>query len=154
LDGRDWDYQGARAAGEHGVLVWQLDLLRCGMQNLPRRFLALTFALFTGAGFAQAPPDTPTNPSSSVLQRRTMHFLDPGNGAWTADQIATMSRIRDAAVSDDYSRAMSSYFGSSHRSKSPGVASRSTGSARRLPSVSTKSRHRLPLINSNRLAFM
>jgi carboxypeptidase Q len=102
LDGRDWDYQGARAAGEHGVLVWQLDLLRCGMQNLPRRFLALTFALFTGAGFAQAPPDTQTNPSSSVLQRRTMHFLDPGNGAWTADQIATMSRIRDAAVSDDY----------------------------------------------------
>ena len=42
----------------------------------------------------------------------------------------------------------------SHRSKSPGVASRSTGSARRLPSVSTKSRHRLPLMNSNRFAFM
>jgi carboxypeptidase Q len=30
------------------------------------------------------------------------HFLDPGYGAWTAEQIAAMDRIRDAALSDDY----------------------------------------------------
>jgi len=29
-------------------------------------------------------------------------FPDPGLGAWTADQIAAMDRIRDAALSDDY----------------------------------------------------
>jgi hypothetical protein len=36
-----------------------------------------------------------------------------------------------------------------HRSKSAGTARRSIGSVCRLPSVSTKSKHRLPAMNSN-----
>jgi Zn-dependent M28 family amino/carboxypeptidase len=33
------------------------------------------------------------------------HFLDPGDGAWTREQLATMDRIREAALSDDYALA-------------------------------------------------
>jgi carboxypeptidase Q len=66
-----------------------------------RRALALTFLLFTALAFAQAPPTRQTSPPSE-LQRRMSHFLDPGVGAWTAGQIVTMNRIREAALSDDY----------------------------------------------------
>ena len=56
------------------------------------------FSLLTTFAVAQ----TPSNPPSSPLQSQMAHVLDPGNGVWTAEQLATMGRIRDAAITDDY----------------------------------------------------
>ncbi len=57
--------------------------------------------LLAAAASAQAPPSPQTGPPNA-LQQRMAHFLDPGNGAWTAQQIAVMDRLRDGALSDDY----------------------------------------------------
>ena len=61
----------------------------------------LALALFTALGFAQA-PSNPQQDAPNELQQRISHFLDPGNGAWATEQIDAMSRIREAALSDDY----------------------------------------------------
>ena len=45
---------------------------------------------------------TASNPPSAAMQSRMAHFLSPGNGAWSAEQIANMDKLRDAAISDDY----------------------------------------------------
>ena len=36
------------------------------------------------------------------MQSRIDRFLTPGTGAWTPDQLATLARLREAAMSDDY----------------------------------------------------
>src|SRR5271156_5961766 len=46
---------------------------------------------------AQQPP-----PANSPLMQRMSAFLDVPNGAWTPQQIATMNRLRDAALTDPY----------------------------------------------------
>jgi Zn-dependent M28 family amino/carboxypeptidase len=64
------------------------------------RLCALVF-LATGA---RAQPTTAAQspaPAETLRQRMT-RFLDPGTGVWTAEQIATMGRIRDAALADEY----------------------------------------------------
>jgi Zn-dependent M28 family amino/carboxypeptidase len=61
---------------------------------------AVPFSLLTAFAVAQ----TPANPPTNTLQAQMAHFLDPGNGAWTEEQIATMGRIRDAATTDDYAQ--------------------------------------------------
>jgi carboxypeptidase Q len=43
-------------------------------------------------------PITPT--ASSPCQERIMRLMKSSTGAWTADQIATMARLRDAAQQD------------------------------------------------------
>ena len=50
---------------------------------------------------AAAPPTSPASP----MQRRINAFLDPGTGAWGPDEVRTMGRIREAAMSDDYALA-------------------------------------------------
>src|SRR6202161_1532039 len=71
------------------------------MKNFHPLCILLSVALFVDAADAQAPSNAPaTSPNS--MQRRIKQFLDPGTGAWTAEQIAVMDRVRDAALSDDY----------------------------------------------------
>src|SRR5271170_6595130 len=55
----------------------------------------LTLAAAT-VSFAQPPA------SQSPMQHRIASLLDVPNGAWTAQQIATMGRLRDAALTDPY----------------------------------------------------
>src|ERR1700721_1548399 len=38
----------------------------------------------------------------SAMQTRLEGMLSPGNGAWTPEQLATMGRLRDAALDDPY----------------------------------------------------
>jgi Zn-dependent M28 family amino/carboxypeptidase len=68
--------------------------------------LSVLMVLLAGVS---SPAQTPTPSASgapaaqpSLLKRRIMHLIDPGNGAWSADEVATMSRIRDAAMADEY----------------------------------------------------
>src|SRR5580698_6012564 len=61
-------------------------------------FAALcTFAL---PALAQTPPSAP--PAQPTVQDRIARMMSPGTGAWTTDQLATMSRLRDAALTDPY----------------------------------------------------
>jgi len=71
------------------------------MRKLSLPTLASALTLLAAAGFAQAPPSPPAA-APNPLRARMAHVLDPGDGAWTAQQIAAMDRIRDAALSDDY----------------------------------------------------
>ena len=71
------------------------------MKKLPLHFSLLTIALITAAADAQAPSNPSAAPPSS-FQQRIKRFVDPGTGAWTVEQTATMSRIREAALSDGY----------------------------------------------------
>jgi len=72
------------------------------MQKLPLCFLASTLSLISAAGFTQTPSSPPPAAPPNAPRHRMAHFLDPGNGAWTPEQIAAMGRIREAALSDDY----------------------------------------------------
>ncbi len=58
--------------------------------------LAATIAL--PRGYAQQP----SQPPSAVMQTRMERFLAPETGAWTPEQIVTLARLRDAALTDDY----------------------------------------------------
>jgi carboxypeptidase Q len=71
------------------------------MKNISCSFGLLTLALVAAAADAQSPSNTPA-PSPNSFQQRIKQFFDPGTGAWTAEQVAAMGRIRDAALSDDY----------------------------------------------------
>jgi hypothetical protein len=64
------------------------------------RFFVL--ALLAASGNAQSPPSPQAPSPAATLQRRMAKVLDPGTGVWTAQQIATMSQLRDAALADDY----------------------------------------------------
>jgi carboxypeptidase Q len=44
----------------------------------------------------------PTPPANSPLMQRMSAFLDVPNGAWTPQQITTMNRLRDTALTDPY----------------------------------------------------
>jgi carboxypeptidase Q len=65
-----------------------------------------TFLIAGAASFLCLPcraqaPDPPA-PSSSSYQERIMRLMKSSTGAWTTDQIATMARLRDAALQDSY----------------------------------------------------
>ena len=47
---------------------------------------------------AQTGPAAP----AAAMQDRMARFMGGGTGAWTSEQLATMDRIRDAALNDDY----------------------------------------------------
>jgi carboxypeptidase Q len=64
------------------------------------RALQAALLLATAAPcLAQQAPAPPTN---SPLMERMSAFLDAPNGAWTPDQILTMNRLRDTALTDAY----------------------------------------------------
>jgi Zn-dependent M28 family amino/carboxypeptidase len=71
------------------------------MRKVSSPFAACSLAVLALAAAAQTPPVTAAAPPGP-LQQRMAHFLDPGSGAWTPEQITVMGRIRDAAISDDY----------------------------------------------------
>src|SRR5580704_8941234 len=61
-------------------------------------FAALcTFAL---PALAQTPPSAP--PAQPTVQDRIARMMSPGTGAWTTDQLAIMTQLRDAALTDPY----------------------------------------------------
>jgi Zn-dependent M28 family amino/carboxypeptidase len=67
---------------------------------IPKIFLIAGFASYLCSPCeAQTPPPSAA-PSS--YQERIMHLMKSSTGAWTADQIATMARLRDAALQDSY----------------------------------------------------
>jgi Zn-dependent M28 family amino/carboxypeptidase len=99
------------------------------MRKFPPRFPALLLLIAGTSGLAQTaspalaaqtpsqsvsaqtprppvPAPAPSPPASGApaksLQQRMTHLINPGNGAWSAAEIATMNRIREAAMTDDY----------------------------------------------------
>jgi Zn-dependent M28 family amino/carboxypeptidase len=70
---------------------------------MTRRIYALVVvsSVLFAALSTQAQQQTPA-PPSAAMQTRLQRFLSPGTGAWTAAQLATLGRLRDAAMSDDY----------------------------------------------------
>jgi hypothetical protein len=64
------------------------------------RFFVLV--LLATAAHAQSPAAAQAPAPAAPLFQSTTSFLDPGTGAWTAQQIATMRQLRDAALADDY----------------------------------------------------
>jgi Zn-dependent M28 family amino/carboxypeptidase len=54
------------------------------------------------SGAAQPPPSAAQPAPAARAAAGPAAYLDPGTGAWTGEQIATMGRIRDAALDDDY----------------------------------------------------
>jgi len=65
-----------------------------------RAVIAASLCVFAQRCLAQAPP-AQTTPGPTV-QDRIARMMSPGTGAWTTDQLATMSRLRDAALTDPY----------------------------------------------------
>jgi len=66
-------------------------------------FAAIRWALPLAMISAQATPgQTPSTPGNPAVPERLERLLPGGNGAWTGEQLATMARLRDAALSDDY----------------------------------------------------
>jgi carboxypeptidase Q len=70
--------------------------------------LQKTFLLASAASFLCLPcgaqTTAPPAPSSSY-QERIMRLMKSSTGAWTTDEIATMARLRDAALQDSYALA-------------------------------------------------
>jgi carboxypeptidase Q len=75
-----------------------------GRDSIPHAFHK-TFLIGSAASLlcltcaAQTP--RPSTPSSSY-EERIMRLMNSATGAWTTDQIATMGRLRDAAMQDSY----------------------------------------------------
>ncbi len=59
-------------------------------------------AVFVSSSLVAGAQLPPPRPPSASMQSRLEQFLSPGTGAWTPEQIATLDRLRDAAMSDDY----------------------------------------------------
>ena len=68
-------------------------------------FLSAVFVVSTAS--AQNPPLA--WPSGSLLDR-IMTQAEPHSGAWTAEQITTMSRLRDEAMNDPYAYSQLAYL--------------------------------------------
>src|SRR5271170_5459923 len=58
--------------------------------------------LILGIAASFAVAQQPTAQAPSHLQQRVQSLLDVPNGAWTAQQITAMGRLRDAALTDPY----------------------------------------------------
>jgi carboxypeptidase Q len=72
------------------------------MLRLPAFLPALCCLLFSGTNFLQvAAAQTATPPPQRRLDRAS-NLLDVSTGAWTPQQVATMAKLRDAALSDPY----------------------------------------------------
>ena len=72
--------------------------------------LLLSAASFVSTVSAQNPQVA--RPAGSILDR-IMTQAEPGSGAWTAEQIATMSRLRNEAMNDPYTYSKLTYLADS-----------------------------------------
>src|SRR5580698_11598780 len=54
-----------------------------------------------GLGFAQTSAPSPVG-AQPTIQQRIEQMMVTGPGAWTPEQLATMAKLRDAALSDPY----------------------------------------------------
>jgi carboxypeptidase Q len=61
--------------------------------------LLLSAASLVSTTWAQ---NAPVAAPASSIDERILSLAEPGTGAWTPEQIATMNRLRDAAISDPY----------------------------------------------------
>jgi carboxypeptidase Q len=66
------------------------------MKNLKALFMLFLISI---PAFCQTPSAPPSRPS---YQDRIQRLLNPPPGAWTVGQLATMARLRDAAMQDSY----------------------------------------------------
>lgn len=69
------------------------------------KFYALTLAALCAASLTSPRPIAAQQPDPAVapsIQDRIQHLITPSTGVWTADQVATMVRLRDAAIADPY----------------------------------------------------
>src|SRR5271154_768673 len=66
-----------------------------------RALLAAVVSVFASSVLAQTPP-AQAPPSGPTVQDRIARMMSPGTGAWTTDQLATMTLLRDAALTDPY----------------------------------------------------
>jgi len=62
-------------------------------------FLVSATVLLSISTVAQTPSAPPARPS---YQDRLKSLINPARGAWSADELATMARLRDAAIHDSY----------------------------------------------------
>src|SRR5690348_4326158 len=84
----------AEAHGAYAVLPSRMPMSR---NILITPFAFLVFATLAIGQTPSTPP--PQRPS---YQDRFARLVNPPTGAWTADQLATMARLRDAALKDPY----------------------------------------------------
>jgi len=61
--------------------------------------IAILLLILSASGIAQTQQPPPQRPS---FQERLTRLVNPPAGAWTAEQLATMARLRDAALQDSY----------------------------------------------------
>src|SRR6185369_388240 len=61
--------------------------------------IAILLLIVSASGIAQTQQPPPQRPS---FQERLTRLVNPPAGAWTAEQLATMARLRDAALQDSY----------------------------------------------------
>jgi Zn-dependent M28 family amino/carboxypeptidase len=66
-----------------------------------RIFLVAALGVFAQTALAQTAQPTPP-PTGPTVQDRIARMMSPGTGAWTTDQLATMTLLRDAALTDPY----------------------------------------------------
>ena len=74
--------------------------LKASMFLKERAVLAAALCVVASRCFSQTPQAPP--PAGPTVQDRIARMMSPGTGAWTTDQFATMSRLRDAALTDPY----------------------------------------------------
>jgi len=67
---------------------------------LYKKFLIATAAAFISVPCMAQAPAVPAAPPS--YQERMARLMNTSTGAWTSDQIATMARLRDAALKDSF----------------------------------------------------
>jgi carboxypeptidase Q len=65
-----------------------------------RAVFAAALCVFAQHCFSQTPQAPP--PAGPTVQDRIARMMSPGTGAWTTDQLANMTRLRDAALTDPY----------------------------------------------------
>ena len=72
--------------------------MRTGLQLAAPVLLSVLLSVLLPA-HAQQPAATP---QTNARQARIERLLGDGTGAWTPEQVATMGRLRDAAIADEY----------------------------------------------------
>lgn len=75
-------------------------MLACAMPLSPAAFACFGLTFFCYFSLGQTP-----QPAAPTPRDRIAAFLNASTGAWTPAQIATMERLRDAALSDPYALA-------------------------------------------------
>src|SRR4029077_15363110 len=76
-----------------------------GRVTIPRMLIAKIIVLASAVVLLSTPAiaQSPTPPSARPsYQERLESLINPAPGAWSADELATMARLRDAAIHDSY----------------------------------------------------